>query len=134
MLVQVIDGLESLSNGGYLDMMKSIRQSISGTPHTVVFNECFNHASVPMVQNLLSGSIHRISLNDTITSLSSCIIQSVNVFTSEDEKLSKVCMPISMLRNKIILEFFSYLHSTDNCLKTVLFQGISLLFCLFELK
>ncbi|XP_040991488.1 pre-mRNA-processing ATP-dependent RNA helicase prp5 [Juglans microcarpa x Juglans regia] len=85
----VADGLESLSNGGNPDMMKSIRQSISGTPLTVVFNDCFNHASVPLVQNLLSGSIHRISLNDTITSLSSCIIQSVNVCASEDEKLSK---------------------------------------------
>ncbi|KAF5446255.1 hypothetical protein F2P56_031893 [Juglans regia] len=85
----VADGLESLSNGGNPDMMKSIRQSISGTPLTVVFNDCFNHASVPLVQNLLSRSIHRISLNDTITSLSSCIIQSVNVCASEDEKLSK---------------------------------------------
>ncbi|KAG2672328.1 hypothetical protein I3760_13G035300 [Carya illinoinensis] len=85
----VADGLESLSNGGNPDMMKSIRQSISGTPLTVVFNDCFNHASVPLVQNLLSGSIHRISLNDTITSLSSYIIQSVNVCASEDEKLSK---------------------------------------------
>lgn len=100
-------------------MMKSIRQSISGTPLTVVFNDCFNHASVPLVQNLLSGSIHRISLNDTITSLSSYIIQSVNVCASEDEKLSKVCMPISMLRNKIVLKFFFFLHSTNNCMKAV---------------
>lgn len=78
-------------------MIKSIRQSISGIPLTVVFNDCFSHASVPLVQNLLSRSIYRLSCNDAIASLSSCIVQSVNVCTSEEEKLSNVRISISML-------------------------------------
>lgn len=85
----VVDGLKPLSNGGFPDMIKTIRQSILGNPLTVVFDDCFSHASVPLVQNLLLGSTYRLSLNDTITSLSSCIIQSVNVCASEEEKLSK---------------------------------------------
>lgn len=93
MLLQVVDGLEPLSDGGYPDMIKSVRQSVLVTPLTVVFDDCFRHASVPLVQNLLMGSICRLSLNDSIASLSSCIIQSVNVCTSEEEKLSKVCIP-----------------------------------------
>ncbi|XP_050282041.1 DEAD-box ATP-dependent RNA helicase 5 [Quercus robur] len=85
----VVDGLKPLSNGGFSDMIKSIRKSIVGNPLTVVFDDCFSHTSVPLVQNLLLGSAFRLSLNDAITSLSSCIIQSVNVCASEEEKLSK---------------------------------------------
>ncbi|KAM4071985.1 hypothetical protein ACJW30_11G100500 [Castanea mollissima] len=85
----VVDGLKPLSNGGFSDMIKSIRKSIFGNPLTVVFDDCFSHTSVPLVQNLLLGSPFRLSLNDAITSLSSCIIQSVNVCASEEEKLSK---------------------------------------------
>lgn len=92
MIVQVVDGLKPLSNGGFSDMIKSIRKSILGNPLTVVFDDCFSHTSVPLVQNLLLGSAFRLSLNDAITSLSSFIIQSVNVCASEEEKLSKVCM------------------------------------------
>ncbi|KAA8534505.1 hypothetical protein F0562_032022 [Nyssa sinensis] len=83
----VVDGLESLFKGGNLDIIKSIRQAISANPQTLVFNDCLNYMSVPVVQNLLQGSICRLSLNDSISSQSACIIQSVQVCALEDEKL-----------------------------------------------
>ncbi|KAJ0103067.1 hypothetical protein Patl1_05953 [Pistacia atlantica] len=85
----VVDGLQSLGNGGHLSTVNSIRQSISGKPHTVLFSDCLGYASVPAVQNLLTGSVYRLSLNDSISSQSSCIIQSISVFSSEEEKLLK---------------------------------------------
>ncbi|CAK9159617.1 unnamed protein product [Ilex paraguariensis] len=88
----VIDGLETLLKGGYLDVVQSIRQSISGDPYTVVFGDCSSYESIPVVQNLLQGSFCRLSFNDTITSQiqSACIIQSVHVCGSEEERLSKL--------------------------------------------
>ncbi|GMP22444.1 hypothetical protein CsSME_00000471 [Camellia sinensis var. sinensis] len=85
----VVDGLETILQDGYLDMIKSIRQSISVSPHTVVFNDSLSYASHLVVQNLLGKSISRLSLNDSITSQGACIIQSIHMCTSEEEKLSK---------------------------------------------
>ncbi|XP_061360459.1 uncharacterized protein LOC133304435 [Gastrolobium bilobum] len=85
--VLVIDGLNTICSAGHTDTIKLIKSFISGNPRLVVFNDCFNHASIPMVQYLLPGSICRLSLNKSITSLSSCIVQSVQVCTSEEDKL-----------------------------------------------
>ncbi|XP_050212218.1 ATP-dependent RNA helicase DBP3 [Mercurialis annua] len=85
----VVDGLDSLHQDGFFDALKSIRQSIWGNPRTIVFNNNFNYASVPSVQNLFVGSISRLSLNDSICSQSACILQTVKVCSSEEEKLSK---------------------------------------------
>ncbi|KAL5735116.1 hypothetical protein ACOSP7_032977 [Xanthoceras sorbifolium] len=85
----VVDGLEALCKGGYLANVNSIRQSISERPRTVVFSDCINNVSVPAMQNLLIGSICRLSLNDSIASQSACILQSVYVCASEKEKLLK---------------------------------------------
>ncbi|XP_015581917.1 ATP-dependent RNA helicase DBP3 [Ricinus communis] len=86
----VVDGLDSLYQDGSLGSLKSIRQSISGNPHTVAFNNLFNHACVPALQNLFVGSINRLSLSDSICSQSACIFQTIEVCTSEQKKLSKV--------------------------------------------
>ncbi|ESW17512.1 hypothetical protein PHAVU_007G245100 [Phaseolus vulgaris] len=83
----VIDGLNGICNAGHTDTLKSIKKCISGNPHLVIFNDCLSHESVPVVQYLLTGSICRLSLNNSITSLSSCIIQSVKVCTSEEDKV-----------------------------------------------
>ncbi|CAJ1967742.1 unnamed protein product [Sphenostylis stenocarpa] len=85
----VIDGLNAICSAGHTDTIKSIKRSISGTPHMVVFNDCLSHVSVPLVQYILTGSICRLSLNNSITSLSSCIIQTVKVCASEEDKVSK---------------------------------------------
>ncbi|KAL7228560.1 hypothetical protein ACSBR2_007305 [Camellia fascicularis] len=85
----VVDGLETILQDGYLDMIKSIRQSISVSPHTVVFNDSLSYAAHLVVQNLLGKSISRLSFNDSITSQGACIIQSIHMCTSEEEKLSK---------------------------------------------
>ncbi|CAL5365443.1 unnamed protein product [Camellia sinensis] len=85
----VVDGLETILQDGYLDMIKSIMQSISVSPHTVVFNDSLSYASRLVVQNLLGKSISRLSFNDSITSQGACIIQSIHMCTSEEEKLSK---------------------------------------------
>ncbi|XP_039067288.1 probable ATP-dependent RNA helicase ddx5 [Hibiscus syriacus] len=85
----VIDGMESTSGGCYLDTVKSIKQAISGKPHTTVFFNSFSNASVPAVQNLLNGSVYRLSLNDSVASQSACIIQSIHVCASKEEKIKK---------------------------------------------
>ncbi|GMI80562.1 hypothetical protein like AT2G28600 [Hibiscus trionum] len=85
----VIDGLESTSGGCYLDTIKSIKQAISGKPHTTVFFNSFSNASVPAVQNLLNGLVYRLSLNDSVASQSACIVQSIHVCSSKEEKIMK---------------------------------------------
>ncbi|KAI6676596.1 hypothetical protein NL676_037392 [Syzygium grande] len=85
----VVDGVRTLSEGAYLDMIKSVRQFISGNPRTVVFNDCLSCPCTATLQNLLNGPIERLSLNDSITSLSSCAVQCANVCTLEEEKLLK---------------------------------------------
>ncbi|XVE99126.1 hypothetical protein REPUB_Repub03eG0170400 [Reevesia pubescens] len=85
----VIDSMESLSGSSYLDTIKSIREAITGKPHTLVFSNSFSNASIPAVQNLLTGSIYRLSLNDSVVSQSACIIQYVHVCSSTEEKMMK---------------------------------------------
>ncbi|XWS66282.1 hypothetical protein CRYUN_Cryun05aG0186000 [Craigia yunnanensis] len=85
----VIDGMESLSGGCFFNTIKSIRQAVSGKPHTVVFSNSFSNASIPAVQNLLAGFVYRLSLNDSVSSQSACIIQSIHVCSSKEEKIMK---------------------------------------------
>lgn len=82
----VFDGLESHIAAGHLDKLKSIKQCISAKPPTVVFNDCFNNASITGLRKLLMGPVYRLSLNDSIASQSACIVQSIHVCTSEEEK------------------------------------------------
>lgn len=84
----VVDGLESFYKQGCFDKINSIRQSMSGKTHTVVFSDCYRHACVRGLQNLLMGSVHRLSLNNSVTGQSACIIQSVNICLMK-EKLPK---------------------------------------------
>ncbi|XP_039174188.1 probable ATP-dependent RNA helicase ddx5 isoform X2 [Eucalyptus grandis] len=79
----VVDGVKTLSEGAYLDVIKSVRQFISGNPRTVAFNDCLDGPCTATLQNLMNGPIERLSLNDTITP---CIVQSANICTSEGEK------------------------------------------------
>ncbi|GFS43033.1 P-loop containing nucleoside triphosphate hydrolases superfamily protein [Actinidia rufa] len=88
-LAQVVDGLEAFLENGYLDVIKSIMQHIPTNPHTVVFSDCLSYASVLLVQNLLKGSICRLSFNDSIASQSAGISQSVHMCASEEENLLK---------------------------------------------
>ncbi|KAK4279570.1 hypothetical protein QN277_011329 [Acacia crassicarpa] len=85
----VFDQLNSFVSSGHIDAIKSIKDSISGAPRLVVFNDCTHYSSIPTVQYLLAGSICRLSLNDSVTSQSSCIVQSVKVCASEDERLQE---------------------------------------------
>ncbi|CAK7325322.1 unnamed protein product [Dovyalis caffra] len=85
----VVDGVESFFKGGCLDALKSIRQSISGSPRTVIFNNFFSSACVPALQNLLLGSICRLSTDQSIPSQSACIFQTINLCTSDEERLLK---------------------------------------------
>lgn len=85
----VVDQLQSLYRDGCLDALKSIKQAISGRPQTVVFSDGFNHRCISAVQILLNESICRLSLNDSVASQGACIIQSVNVCASNEERLVK---------------------------------------------
>ena len=89
-------------------MIQSIRKSISSNLHTIVFSDSFSCAYVPVVQDLLSGPIQRLSLNTSVASRSACIIQSLNFCTSEEEKLSKVRMYINFI-------YFSAASAFVNC-------------------
>ncbi|KAF7846653.1 hypothetical protein BT93_L3953 [Corymbia citriodora subsp. variegata] len=72
----VVDGARTLSEGNHIDIIKSVRQFISNNPRTVVFNDFPSFCLCPAtLQNLLNGPIERLPLNDSITSLGSCIIQ-----------------------------------------------------------
>ena len=81
-----------MCNAGHADALKSIKKCISGNPHMVIFNDCLSGISVPVVPYLLTGSICRLSLNNSITSLSSSIIQSATVCTSEEDIVIKVSL------------------------------------------
>ncbi|XP_058724059.1 ATP-dependent RNA helicase DBP3 [Vicia villosa] len=81
----VIDGLNAICNAGHADAIKSIKKLISGNPTLVVFNDS-NHTSIPVVRHLLTRPICRISINNSIASQSSCIVQSVQVCTSDEDK------------------------------------------------
>ncbi|KAA8539203.1 hypothetical protein F0562_025895 [Nyssa sinensis] len=105
----VVDGLETLLKDGYLYIIKSIRQAITGNPRTVVFSDCLNYASVPVLQNLLRGSICRLSLNDSVSSQSACIIQSVHVCALEEEKLSKGVQILEQVVNELGSQLFKVL-------------------------
>ncbi|CAI8602031.1 unnamed protein product [Vicia faba] len=80
----VIDGLDAICNAGHADAIKSIKKLISGNPTLVVFNDS-NHTSIPVVRHLLTRPICRMSINNSIASQSSCIVQSVQVCTSDED-------------------------------------------------
>ncbi|KAK9911840.1 hypothetical protein M0R45_035727 [Rubus argutus] len=86
----VVDGLQSFHENGYFDKVNSIRNSISRKTRTIVFDDCFRCACVPVVQSLLTGSVHRLSLHDSVTSQSACIIQSVNMVSLNDKQSKAV--------------------------------------------
>ncbi|KAK7277255.1 hypothetical protein RIF29_18406 [Crotalaria pallida] len=86
----VVDGLNAICSAGHSDALESIKKFISCNPRILVFNDCFSPSSIAMVRNLLTGPICRLSLNNSVTSLSSCIIQSVEVCTSEDKLVKSI--------------------------------------------
>ncbi|XP_028780424.1 probable ATP-dependent RNA helicase ddx5 [Neltuma alba] len=85
----VVDQLNSFFSDGHVDAIKSIKDSISGAPRLVVFNDCAHYSSIPTIQYLLAGSICRLSLNGSVTSQSSCIVQTVKTCASEEERLQE---------------------------------------------
>ncbi|PPD70824.1 hypothetical protein GOBAR_DD32296 [Gossypium barbadense] len=120
----VIDGMESASGGCYLDTVKSVRQSISGKPHTLVFFNSFNNAYVPAVQSLLTGLVYRLSLNDSVASQSAGIIQSIHVCSSKEERTMKVPQP-SCLSGTL------QSSPTDEDLKALKYKKVNASYCLF---
>ncbi|XP_065871843.1 pre-mRNA-processing ATP-dependent RNA helicase prp5 [Euphorbia lathyris] len=85
----VVDGLDCLAKEGCLSTLKCIRKSILGNPNTVVFNNFYTYDCVKAMQDVLSGSVSRLSSSDSIGSQSACVIQTVNVCSSQEEKHSK---------------------------------------------
>lgn len=129
----VIDGMESASGGCYLDAVKSVRQSISGKPHTLVFFNSFNNAYVPAVQSLLTGLVYRLSLNDSVASQSAGIIQSIHVCSSKEERTMKGIQALdNAYSNQIIAQHLKVLYvvGKDNNIQklvsAVKFKGYSI--------
>ncbi|KAK2400472.1 pre-mRNA-processing ATP-dependent RNA helicase prp5 [Trifolium repens] len=104
----IIDGLNAICNAGHADAIKSIKKFISGNPSLVVFNDSFNPTSIPVVRHLLTEPICRISIDNSITSLSSCIVQSVQVCTSDEDKRVKSL--------DILCQFWSSQNHSSNLL------------------
>ncbi|KAA3481567.1 ATP-dependent RNA helicase DBP3 [Gossypium australe] len=129
----VIDGMESASGGCYLDTVKSVRQAISGKPHTLVFFNSFNNAYVPAVQSLLTGLVYRLSLNDSVASQSAGIIQSIHVCSSKEERTMKGIQALdNAYSNQIIARHLKVLYvvGKDNNIQklvsAVKFKGYSI--------
>ncbi|XAR52288.1 RNA helicase [Bertholletia excelsa] len=85
----VVDGLDMFIKDGHVDIVNSIKQSISLSPQTVVFSDSLTNASRTVVQNILGQSICRLSLNNSIASQGACIVQSVHICAFREEKLLK---------------------------------------------
>ncbi|KAL2326692.1 hypothetical protein Fmac_025750 [Flemingia macrophylla] len=116
----VIDGLNTICSAGHADTIKSIKKCIFGNPRLVIFNDCFSDMSIPMVQHLLTGPVCRLSLNNSITSLSSCIIQSVKVCTSEEDKVVKSIEALDQFRSSTQNSIMLYILRKDvKCHKLV---------------
>lgn len=60
----VVDGMDSLSNCH--DVIKSIKDSISGKHRTVVFQGCWRGSSVLAAKNILTEPFHTLSLDESI--------------------------------------------------------------------
>ncbi|KAK2967967.1 hypothetical protein RJ640_019447 [Escallonia rubra] len=85
----VIDGQDTLRKDDYLSTIKSTREHISGNPHTLVFNDFLNCRSTPILQSLLPRPVVRLSLNNSVSSQSAYIMQSIHVCASEEDKKAK---------------------------------------------
>ncbi|XP_068660128.1 DEAD-box ATP-dependent RNA helicase 20 [Aristolochia californica] len=84
-----LNGLETLSSGGLVDILKVIRCQIHGDPQILIFSDFYGNVSTSMVQHLLVRPFCRLSLDDSVVSLSACITQSVYVYTFEDDQFLK---------------------------------------------
>ncbi|KAF5729437.1 ATP-dependent RNA helicase DBP3 [Tripterygium wilfordii] len=71
----VVDGIEAFCESSCLDAIQTIKQSISGNPLTLVFNDCSNSTSIPALQNLLSEPVSRLSLSGSFFSQSASILR-----------------------------------------------------------
>ncbi|EOA29049.1 hypothetical protein CARUB_v10025303mg [Capsella rubella] len=98
----VIDELGSLCSSGYLDAVKSIKQAISSKHQSIVFNDSFSSTIIPAIQGLLGRSINKVTASDSVASQGSCIIQTVNVCASEEQKLEKFAELLDSSSSKII--------------------------------
>ncbi|XP_072981082.1 DEAD-box ATP-dependent RNA helicase 14 [Typha angustifolia] len=86
----VLDGLKCFADLDLVDKLNFIRDSISGSPHTVVFNDSDGEVFASLAQNLLSGAITRLSLSDSLVSKSAFVQQYVHFCASEEQKISEV--------------------------------------------
>ncbi|KAJ6790487.1 ATP-dependent RNA helicase DBP3 [Iris pallida] len=87
--LMVLDGLKSFMDFGFSDKVKSIRENISGQPQVVIFSDCYEDLSTSLVQSLLKGRVHKLSLDDSIASRRAFISQSVHLLGSEEKNISK---------------------------------------------
>ncbi|KAM6600640.1 hypothetical protein CsatA_020249 [Cannabis sativa] len=61
----VIDGLEAHCRNGYVDSIAAITKSLSGNARRLVFNDCVSSSHAAVLQKLITGPVHRLSLNDS---------------------------------------------------------------------
>jgi hypothetical protein len=73
----------------YADNLISIKETITSNPHVVVFTDHHDQMAAS-AHDLLGGTITRLSLNDSVTSRSAFISQSVHHCPSQELKVAKV--------------------------------------------
>ncbi|PAN16009.1 hypothetical protein PAHAL_3G025900 [Panicum hallii] len=88
--MMVIDGLQYFLDLSVSDKIFSIRDAISSILQITIFTDPSDQSVASMAKNLLCGRITKLSINDSVSSRSAFVTQSVHFCPSEELKTSKV--------------------------------------------
>ncbi|PUZ62946.1 hypothetical protein GQ55_3G027300 [Panicum hallii var. hallii] len=88
--MMVIDGLQYFLDLSVSDKIFSIRDAISSILQITIFTDPSDQSVASMAKNLLRGRITKLSINDSVSSRSAFVTQSVHFCPSEELKTSKV--------------------------------------------
>ncbi|XP_062091888.1 uncharacterized protein LOC133797828 [Humulus lupulus] len=83
----VIDGLEAHCRNGYVDSIAAITKSLSGNTRRLVFNDCVSSSHASILQKLITGPVHRLSLNDSRTVHALSSLQKKNKLSVEIDEM-----------------------------------------------
>lgn len=64
--------LQVVDEGIQPEIIKSVRKHIHGTPQTLIFNNCLDNESSPVVDSLLPQTVCRLGVKDAVKAPASC--------------------------------------------------------------
>lgn len=97
-----MDGLDELINGGCQEQLESIRQQLQKGVQIGIISKSFPAEVVSATGNWLQHPIVRAATDKSVPASSVCITQSVSVVTTEEAKLSKVILMVTMFSILIV--------------------------------